>query len=116
MGYGQETLKDIVDKEAVEEEQEQKPAVAKEEKEEAKQQRQGPVARDDDERYDTVAKIKLVYEVKRVKEFRVTENLNNPNTKMIMANITPHTEMRVKLIYSFKSIEVGVKSKITARH
>ena len=36
MGYGQETLKDIVDKEAVEEEQEQKPAVAKEEKEEAK--------------------------------------------------------------------------------
>ena len=61
MGYGQERLKDIVEKEA-EEEQQQKPAVAKEE-EEDKKQRQGPEAakeqQDDDERYDTVAKIKL---------------------------------------------------------
>ena len=38
-----------------------------------------------------------------MKEFRVTRNLNNSNTKMIMANITPHTEMRTKAIYSFKS-------------
>ena len=36
--------------------------------------------------------------------FRVTENLSNPNTKMIMANITPPIEMRVKVIYSFKSV------------
>ena len=53
----------------------------------------------DDERYDTVAKIKLVYEGKHVKEFRVTGNLNKSNTKMIMANITPHIEMRTKVIY-----------------
>ena len=37
-----------------------------------------------------------------MKEFRVTGNLNNPNTRMIMANITSHTEMRTKVIYSFK--------------
>ena len=101
MGYGQEKLKDIVEKEAEEEE----PAVAKKEEE----QQKGPTAakeqqQDDDERYDTVAKIKLAYEGKRVKEFRVTGNLNNSNTKMIMANITPHIEMRVKVIYSFKSV------------
>ena len=38
-----------------------------------------------------------------MKEFRATGNLNSPNTRKIMANITPHTEMRVKIIYSFKS-------------
>ena len=105
MGYGQERLKDIVEKEAEEEEQQQKPAAAKEEEE---QQREPAAAKeqqqDDDERYDTVAKIKLVYEGKRVKEFRVTGNLNRSNTKMIMDNITPHIEMRVKVIYSFKSV------------
>ena len=41
---------------------------------------------------------------KRVKESRVTGNLNNLNTKMIMANITLHIEMGVKVIYSFKSV------------
>ena len=40
MGYGQERLKDILEKEA---EEEEKPAEAKEE-EEAKEQRQGPTA------------------------------------------------------------------------
>ena len=44
-----------------------------------------------------------MYEGKRVKVFRVTGNLNGANTKMIMANITPHIEMRTKVIYSFKS-------------
>ena len=43
-------------------------------------------------------------EGKRLKELRVTGNLNNDNTKIIMANITPHIEMRVKVIYSFKSV------------
>ena len=105
MGYGQqERLKDIVEKEAEEEEQ---PTATKEE--EAKEQQQEPAAakeqqQDDDERYDTVAKIKLMYEGKRVKGFRVTGNLNNPNTKIIIAHITPHIEMRVKAIYSFKSV------------
>ena len=48
MGYGQERLKDIVEKEAEEEEQQQKPEAAKEEEEEQQQ--------DDDERYDTLQK------------------------------------------------------------
>ena len=57
MGYGQERLKDIVEKEAEEEakEQQQEPAAAKEQQQ------------DDDEQYDTVAKIKLVCEGKRIK-------------------------------------------------
>ena len=105
MGYGRERLKDIVEKEAEEEK-----AAATKEEQEAKDQQQGPTAAkeqqqdDDDQWYDTVAKIKLAYEGKRVKEFRVTGNLNNSNTKMIMANITPHIEMRVKVTYSFKSV------------
>ena len=93
-------MKDIVEKEAEEEEQ---PAATK------KEQEQGPAAaeeqqQDDDERYDTVTKIKLAIERRRVKGFRVTENLNRSNTKMILANITPHIEMRVKVVYSFKSL------------
>ena len=87
MGYGhQERLKDIVEKEAEEEGQ---PGATKEEEE---QQQESAAAQeqqqDEDERYDTVTKIKLVREGKRVKEFKVNENLNRPNTKMIMANIT----------------------------
>ena len=105
MGYGQERLKDMVKKEAEGEE----PAATKEEEKEAKEQQQGPAAakeqqQDDDERYDTVTKIKLAIERRRVKGFRVTGNLNRSNTKMILANITPHIEMRVKVVYSFKSL------------
>ena len=48
--------------------------------------------------------IRLALEGRHVKEFRVTRNLNNPNTKMIMAYITLHIGMRVKVIYSFKSV------------
>ena len=101
MRYGQEKLKDIVEKEA----EEEQPAAVKEEEEE----QQEPAAaeeqqQDDDERYDTVAKMRLAFEGRRVKEFRAIGNLNNPNTKMIMKNITPHIEMRVKVIYSFKLV------------
>ena len=104
MEYCREELKNIMEKEA--DEQQQKPTATK--KEEAKEQQQKPATtkeqqQDDDERYDTVAKGKLLYEGKRVKEFRVTGNLNNSNTKIIMAIITPHIEMRAKVIYSFKS-------------
>ena len=96
MGYGkQEELKDIVEKEAEEEEQ---PAAVKEEAEEEEAKEQQQDDDDDDERYDTVAKIKLMHEGKRVKIFRVTGNLKRSNTKMIMANITPHIKMRVKVI------------------
>ena len=96
MGYGkQEELKDIVEKEAEEEEQ---PAAVKEEAEEEAKEQQQDDDDDDDERYDTVAKIKLMHEGKRVKIFRVTGNLKRSNTKMIMANITPHIKMRVKVI------------------
>ena len=112
MGYGQqERLKKIVEKEAEEEKQSatakeeevkpQRPAAAKEQQQ---QDDDGDDDNDDDERYDTVAKIKLVREGKRVKEFSVTGNLNNPNTRMMMANVTPNIEMRVKVIYSFKSV------------
>ena len=56
MGYRQQKrLKDIVEKETAEEE----PAADKEEEQEAKEQRQ-----DDNELYDTAAKIKLVYKGK----------------------------------------------------
>ena len=104
MRYGQEILEDIVEKEAEGEE----PAATKEEEEEAKEQQQEPASakeqqQDDNKQYDTVAKIKLVYEGKRVKEFRVTGNIHNSNKKMIMTNITPHIEMRSKVIYSLKS-------------
>ena len=102
MGYGQETLKDIVEKESKEEEQ---PRAIKEEQE---QQQESAAAQeqqqDDDEQYDTVPNIKLVRGGKCVKEFRMTGNLKRPNTKMIMANISSHIEMRVKVIYSFKSV------------
>ena len=108
MGYGRERLKDIAEEEAEEEEakgQQQKPAAAKEE--DVKDQQQELAAAkeqlQDDEQYDTVPKIKLVHEEKRVKAFRVTGNLNKSNTKMIMANITPYINMRAKVIYSFKS-------------
>ena len=94
MGYGQqERLKDIAEKEA---EKEEESAPVKEEKEkeeeEAKEQQDDD---DDDERYDTVTQLKLVYEGNRLKEFRMTGNLNRANTRMIMDNITPHIEMMV---------------------
>ena len=95
--YGRQRLKDIVEKEVEEEakgqQQEEKVSTAA-----AKEQKQ-----DDDEQYDTVAKIKLLQGGKRVKKFRVTGNLNKSNTKMIMASITLHIEMRRKVIYSLKS-------------
>ena len=91
MEYGRQRLKDV-EKEAEEEAKEKQ---QEEEEEETKEQQQD----DNDEQYDAVAKIKLVYEGKRVKEFRVTEDLNKSNIKMIMANITPHIEMRAKVIY-----------------
>ena len=89
-----------------EEEQQQIPVAAKEEEE----QQEGPAAakeqqkQDDDERYHAVAKIKLVYERERVKGLIVIGNLNNPITKMIMSTLTPHIEMRVKVIDSFKLV------------
>ena len=79
-----------------------------EEDKEAKEQQQ----QDDDEHFDTVAKIKLVHEGKRAKIFRVTGNLNTLNTKMIMANITPHIQMRVRVIYSFESVIYWTGGKI----
>ena len=98
MKYGRERLKDITEIEAEEEEtkgQEQEEEVLAA----AKEQQQD----DDDEQHEAVAKIKLVYEGKRVKEFRVTGTLNKANARMIVANITLHIEMRTKVIYSFKS-------------
>ena len=109
MGYGQqERLKDIAEKEA---EKEEESAPVKEEKEkeeeEAKEQQDDGDDDDDDERYDTVTQLKLVYEGNRLKEFRMTGNLNRANTRMIMDNITSHIEMMVQVIYSFKSVIYG---------
>ena len=46
----------------------------------------------------------MAFEGRLVKEFKVTGNLNRSNAKIIIANITPHIEIKVKLIYSFKSV------------
>ena len=81
--YGGEKLKDIIEKEV---------------EEQAKEQQQ-----DDDGKYDMVPKIKLVYEGIRMKTFRMTGDLNGFIARMIVTNLTKHTEMRTKVIYSFKS-------------
>ena len=77
---------------------------------EAKDEEKEKEQQQDDEEYDTVPEINLVHEGRHVKEFRVTGNLNNANTRTIMDNITPHIEMRVKVIYSFKA-DIGVLAK-----
>ena len=56
---------------------------------------------DDNEQCDTVSKIKLVYQGIRIKELKVTGNLNDVNTMMIITNLTPHNEMRTNVIHSF---------------
>ena len=95
MGYWQqERLKDIAEKEA-EKEEESAPVKEEKEKEEEEAKEQKDDDDDDDEWYDTVTQLKLVYEGNRVKEFRMTGNLNRANTRMIMDNITPHIEMMV---------------------
>ena len=81
MGYGrQKRLKDVVEKELEVEEQQQEPTATKEEEAKERQKEPAPAKEqqgdDDDERYDTVTKIKLTFEGKRVKEFRVTGNLD----------------------------------------
>ena len=57
-----------------------------------------------------------MFEGKRVKKFRVIGNLNKSNTKMIMANITTHIEIRVKVIYLFKSEIHQGASEIVSCH
>ena len=95
MGYWQqERLKDIAEKEA-EKEEESAPVKEEKEKEEEEAKEQKDDDDDDDEWYDTVTQLKLVYEGNRVKEFRMTGNLNRANTRMIMDNITSHIEMMV---------------------
>ena len=47
--------------------------------------------------------MKLVYEGISIKEFRVIGNLNGVTTRVVMANLTLHIEMRAKVSYSFKS-------------
>ena len=80
--YGRERLGDIVENEV---------------EEEAKEKQQ-----DDNDQYHVVPNITLVYDGIRVKESRVTGNINNAYAKIIMDSITPHIEIRTKTIYSFK--------------
>ena len=60
--------------------------------------------KEQDEQYDMVSKVKLVYEIKCVKEFRVTGHLNGTNTKRWLW-ITIHQILSwgTTVIYSFKS-------------
>ena len=86
IGYGQETLKDIVENTAAKEE---------EDEEEPQQQTQ--------EEEEQEAVIELTKEGTRVKKFRITRSMNRDNTKIIMDKITPHIEMGTKVVYSFKA-------------
>ena len=108
MGYGRERLQDIVKKETEEEQQQEGKVSAA-----AKEQRE-----DDDEQYDTAAKIKFVYEGKHLKEIRVNGNLNAPDTKMIMASITPHMRwgQRKFIHLNQRFVRVVVWSRGNIRH
>merc|ERR1711911_67274 len=50
-----------------------------------------------------VARMELHSNGAYVKEFRVTWNVNHISTRLIMDKITPHIEMRVKVVYSFSA-------------
>ena len=89
MGY-EETLKDTMETEA---------------EEEAKEQQQD----DDYEQYDIVPKMKLVYEGIRC---RMAGNFNGVNTRMIIANLTRHIEMREKVSYSFNQRSIKVLMRL----
>ena len=82
IGYGQETLKDIVENTAAKEEEEESQQQTEEERE---------------------AVIELTKEGTRVKKFTITRSMNRDNTKIIMDKITQHIEMRTKVVYSFKA-------------
>ena len=48
-----------------------------------------------------VAHVNLIEDSQRVKRIEIKGNLNNVSSKLIMEKLTPHIEMRVKVIYSF---------------
>ena len=50
---------------------------------------------------DLVSHVDLVEDGGRVKRFQITRNLNRVTTGLIMEKLTPHIEMRVKVIFSF---------------
>ena len=50
---------------------------------------------------DLVAHVNLIEDGQRVKRIEIKGNLNNVSTKLIMEKLTPHIEMRVKVLYSF---------------
>ena len=81
LGYGQ-ALKDITENEA---------------EDKTKEQQQ------DDEQFDTVPKVKFISKRRPTKEFKVIGNLNGVNANIIMAQLTPYTEMQAQVFYSFKS-------------
>ena len=83
IGYGQETLKDIVENTAKEEEEPQQQTQEEEEEQEAV--------------------IELTKDGKRVKKFRITCSMNRDNTKIIMDKIMQHIKMRTKVVYQFKA-------------
>jgi len=52
---------------------------------------------------DLASHIDLVEDGQRVKRFQITGNLNHVATRLIMEKLSPHIDMRVKVIYSFKA-------------
>ena len=56
----------------------------------------------DNKRCDIVSKINLVYKEMHIKEFRATRYLNGINTRIVVVNRTPHTDMGTKVINLFK--------------
>ena len=52
---------------------------------------------------DLVAHIDHEEDGKRVKRFKLTGNLNNISTRLVMDTITPHISMRTWVVYSFEA-------------
>ena len=50
-----------------------------------------------------VARMELHEDGRHVKVFRITGNQNHVSTRLIMDKLTPHIEMRVKVVYSFQA-------------
>ena len=92
IGYGQETLKDIVENAAKAEEEEEEEPQQQTEEEEPQQQTE-----------EEGAVVELTKEGTRVKVFRITRGMNRDNSKIIMDKMTQHIEMRTKVVYSFEA-------------
>lgn len=58
----------------------------------------------------------LIEEGGRVRKFQITGNLNHASTRLIMDKVTPHIEMRTKVIYSFVAEIYRGHGEVTEYH